>query len=40
VIVGDAERRMQQCLEASAASSTPPSCLAGLAVERKPEAPR
>ncbi len=34
--VGDAEKSMGECMRAYEGSSTPPSCLSGLKVQRKP----
>jgi hypothetical protein len=36
VRVGDAERSMEACMRAFEGSATPPSCLSGVQVQRKP----
>jgi hypothetical protein len=38
VLVGDAEKPMDDCMRAFENSSMPPSCLAGLTLQRKPPA--
>ncbi len=37
--IGDAEKSTEACLRAFEGSSTPPSCMAGITVQRKPPAP-
>lgn len=36
VLGGDAEKSMDDCMRAFEGSSTPPSCLSGITVQRKP----